>query len=104
MDIREYLPDILLTVVLVVSTLFLILRFWQDLTIAIAAAVMMLSLGGLFLSMQVKVRRLEQSVITRERMLRANLEEISDRMVSKYDMAISHLDELVAELSKRIYK
>jgi hypothetical protein len=104
MDIREYLPDILLTIILVVSTLFLILRFWQDLTIAIAAAVMMLSLGGLFLSMQVKVRRLEQSVITRERMLRTNLEEISGRMVDKYDMTISHLDELVAEYSKRIYK
>jgi hypothetical protein len=43
-------------------------------------------------------------VIIRERMLRTNLEEISTRMVNKYDMAISHLDELVAELSKRAYK
>ena len=104
MEIREYAFDILLTIVLVVSTLFLILRFWQDLTIAVAACLMMLSLGGLFLSMQVKVRRLEQSVIVRERMLRTNLEEISGRMVQKYDMAISHLDELVAELSKRAYR
>jgi len=103
MEIREYAFDIL-TIVLVVSTLFLILRFWQDLTIAVAACLMMLSLGGLFLSMQVKVRRLEQSVIVRERMLRTNLEEISGRMVQKYDMAISHLDELVAELSKRAYR
>lgn len=104
MEIREYLPDILLTAVMVVSTLVLILRFWQDLTIAVAAALMMLSIGGLFLSLEVKMRRLEQSVITRERMLRSNLEEISTRMVNKYDMAISHLDELVAELSKRAYK
>jgi hypothetical protein len=104
MEIREYLPDILLTIIMVVSTLVLILRFWQDLIIAVAAALMMLSIGGLFLSLEIKMRRLEQSVITRERMLRTNLEEISTRMVDKYDMAISHLDELVAELSRRAYK
>jgi amino acid transporter len=104
MEIREYLPDIILTVIMVVSTLVLILRFWQDLTIAVAAALMMLSIGGLFLSLQVKMRRLEQSVITRERMLRTNLEEISTRMVDKYDLAISHLDELVAAMARRAYK
>jgi hypothetical protein len=104
MELREYWVDILLTIVMVVSTLVLILRFWQDITIAIAAALMMLSIGGLFLSLQMKMRHLEQSVVVRERMLRTNLEEISTRMVDKYDMAISHLDELVAELSKRAYK
>ena len=104
MEIREFLPDIILTVIMVVSTLVLILRFWQDLTIAIAAALMMLSIGGLFLSLEVKMRRLEQSVVTRERMLRTNLEEISTRMVDKYDMAITHLDELVAEMARRAYK
>jgi hypothetical protein len=104
MEIREFLPDIILTVIMVVSTLVLILRFWQDITIAVAAALMMLSIGGLFLSLQVKMRRLEQSVITRERMLRTNLEEISTRMVDKYDLAISHLDELVAEMARRAYK
>lgn len=104
MDPREYPVDILLTVVMVISTLVLILRFWQDLTIAVAACLMMLSLGGLFLSLQVKVRNLENSVITREHMLRTNLEEISDRMVVKYDQAISHLDELNAEYAKRSYK
>jgi uncharacterized protein YneF (UPF0154 family) len=104
MDLREYWIDIVLTMVMVISTLILILRFWQDLTIAIAAALMMLAIGGLFLSLQVKMRHLEQSVIIRERMLRTNLEEISNRMVDKYALAITHLDELVADMSKRAYK
>ena len=104
MEIREYLPDIILTIIMVISTLVLILRFWQDLTIAIAAALMMLSIGGLFLSLEAKMHRLDQSVITRERMLRTNLEEISTRMVDKYDLAISHLDELVAAMARRAYK
>ena len=104
MDIREYSFDILLTVVMIVSTLVLITRFWQDLIITVAAALMMLSLGGLFLSHQVKMRNLERSVVIRERMLRSNLEEISNRMQDKYDMALTHLDELVAELSRRAYR
>ena len=104
MEIREYLLDIMLTVVMVISTLVLILRFWQDLTVAVAAALMTLSLGGLFLSMQVKVRQLERSVIIRERMLRTNLEEVAKRMAQKNDMAISHLDELIAEYSRRVYR
>ncbi|NMB78460.1 MAG: hypothetical protein GYA23_05130 [Methanomicrobiales archaeon] len=104
MDLREYWIDILLTVVMVVSTVVLILRFWQDITVALAAALMMLAIGGLFLSLQIKMRKVEQAMNARERTMRSNLEEISDRMAGKYDLAISHLDELVAEMSRRAYK
>lgn len=104
MDIREYLVDILLTVVMIISTLVLVNRFWQDLIIAVAAGLMTLALGGLLLSLNIKMRHLERSVVIRERMLRTNLEEISSRMQDKYDMALSHLDELVAEMSRRAYK
>jgi hypothetical protein len=104
MDIRESLVDILLTIMMIVSTLVLVNRFWQDLIIAIAAGLMTLSLGGLLLSLNIKMRHLERSVVIRERMLRSNLEEISNRMQNKYDMALSHLDELVAEISRRAYK
>jgi hypothetical protein len=104
MELRKYSTDIVLVAIMVISTLILILRFWQDLTIAIAAALMMLSIGGLFLSLQVRMRTLEENAVARERLLRTNLEEMSARMVDKYDMAISHLDELVAELSRRAYK
>ena len=104
MDIREYSFDILLTVVMIVSTLVLITRFWQDLIIAVAAGLMIVALGGLLLSLNIKMRNLERSVVIRERMLRTNLEEISGRMQDKYDMALSHLDELIAEFSRRAYK
>ncbi|MGB9176324.1 MAG: hypothetical protein WCB46_06255 [Methanoregula sp.] len=104
MDIREYLVDILLTVVMIVSSLVLITRFWQDLIVAVAAGLMALTLGGLLLSLNIKMRHLEKSVLVRERMLRTNLEEISTRMLGKYDMALSHLDELIAEFSQRAYR
>ena len=104
MDIREYLVDILFTVVMIISSLVLITRFWQDLIIAVAAGLMTLALGGLLLSLNVKMRHLERSVVIRERMLRTNLEEISHRMQDKYDMALSHLDELISEFSRRAYR
>jgi hypothetical protein len=104
MELRKYWIDIVLVMVMVISTLVLILRFWQDLTIAVAAALMMLSIGGLFLSLQIRMRQLEENAASRERLLRTSLEEISTRMVDKYDLTISHLDELVTELSRRAYK
>jgi cytochrome c biogenesis protein CcdA len=104
MDIREYLVDILLTVVMIIASLVLITRFWQDLIIAVAAGLMTIALGGLLLSLNIKMRHLERSVVIRERMLRTNLEEISDRMQGKYDMALSHLDELIGEFSRRSYR
>jgi len=104
MEIHEYAVDILLTTIFVLSTLLLALRFWQDLLIAIATAAMMLSLGGLFLSLHMRMRELELNAVARERALRAGLEEISARMVQKYDMAITHLDELIAEFTRRAYR
>lgn len=104
MDIREYWVDILLTVVMIIASLVLITRFWQDLIIAVAAGLTSLALGCLLLSLNIKMRRLERSVVIRERMLRTNLEEISTRMLEKCDMAMSHLDELIGEFSRRAYR
>ena len=66
MDTRNYAVDIQLTVVTSISTPVQIFRFWQDLTIAVAACLMILLLGGLFISMQITISNFENSVITRE--------------------------------------
>ncbi len=104
MEIRDFVGDIALTIIMVVSTLVLVLRLWQDLTIAVAATLMMLSLGGLFLSLGVKIRHLDMSVIARERTMRVNLEEISNMMSKKYENTVAHLDEIVQDLSRRMYR
>jgi hypothetical protein len=104
MEIRELIADIALTIIMVVSTVVLILRFWQDLTIAIAATLMMLSLGGLFLSLHIRVRSLEKTVLARERNLRVNIQDISNRMAEKYDGTVAHMDEILEALSKRVYR
>ncbi len=104
MEIRELIGDIILTIVMVVSTVVLVMRFWQDLIIAVAATFMMLSLGGLIISLGLKVVRLEQSVAQRERTMRVNMEEMGKTMSARYDNTISHIEEIIDGLSRRMYR
>ncbi|WP_067049644.1 hypothetical protein [Methanofollis ethanolicus] len=104
MEIREALVDIVLTIVLVLSTLTLVWRVWQDLTMAVATTLMMLSLGGLFLSLGYKIQQLEASIIARERTMRVNLEELSTTMAQKYDTTVRHIDDMVSDITRRMYR
>ena len=104
MEIRSSIPDVVLTLVLVISTLVLVMRLWQDVVIAAAATLMMLSIAGLFLSMGRKIQRLDASVVSRERTIRVNLEEISAGMARKYDATLERVDGVLQELSKRMYR
>jgi len=104
MEIRSSIPDVVLTIVLVISTLVLVMRLWQDAVIAAAATFMMLSIAGLFLSLGRKIQRLEASVVSRERTIRVNLEEISAGMGKKYDATLERVDGVMQELSKRMYR
>ncbi len=104
MEIRELIGDIVLAIVMVVSTVVLVMRFWQDLIIAVAATFAMLSLGGLIISLGIKVLSLEQNVIQRERTMRVNLEEIARTMNAKYDNTVTHIEDIVDGLSRRMYR
>jgi len=104
MEIRSSIPDVALTILLVISTLVLVMRLWQDVVIATAATLMMLSIAGLFLSMGRKIQRLDASVLQRERTIRVNLEEISAGMARKYDATLDHVNGVIQDLSKRMYR
>ena len=104
MAIPELIIDIVLTIVMVISTVVLVMRFWQDLTIAIAATFMMLSLGGLLISLGMKIVSLEERITQRERTIRVNMEEMGKTMTAKYENTVSHIEEIVDGLSRRMYR
>jgi len=104
MDIRDYARDIILVIILVIATLALVTRLWYDITIALGAILMMLALGGLLLSQSIRIRSLERSIQVRDKAIRANLEEISANLVQKYDATATHLDNVINEFGKRIYR
>lgn len=104
MEIRSPILDVALTLILVISTIVLMIRYWQDVVMVTAATLMMLSIAGLFLSMGRKIQRLDASVVQRERTIRVNLEEISTGMARKYDSTVDHVNGVIQELSKRMYR
>ncbi len=104
MDVREYTGDIILVAVLVISAVVLISRLYYDLIIVTSAFLVALSLGLFLLMIHRKIRVIEQNMISRERMIRVNLEEISTKMAHKYDSTIAHIDGVVEEFSRRVYR
>ncbi len=104
MDIREYLGDIILIIILAVSTwwFFSLLRATWEITLA--ALLVLLSLAGLLLLIHHKVRVIERNITNRERMIRVNLEEISAKMVQRYDSSIERIEDIVNEVSRRVYR
>ena len=104
MDIREFTGDIILIIIAVISAVVLVLLMRSDPAIATAAGVLILAIGGLFLSLHRKIRIMEKNIYNRERMTRVNLEEIAVKMSHKYDNTIAHFDEIVEEFSKRVYR
>jgi len=104
MDAREYLADALLLFVLVISTLVLVFSLNFDLIKSLAAALMMISLGGLIFLVHWKVRRIERALSQRERMIRMNMEEIATKMAQKYESHVAHIDGIIEEISKRVYR
>ncbi|MDO8840837.1 hypothetical protein [Methanocalculus sp.] len=104
MNLRDSMRDLILIVVMVLSTLLLVLRLWQDITIAVGATLMMLSLGGLFVSLGMKIRSLEENIVARERTMRVNLEEISSSLNRKYDRTVEQLGEIVDGMTRRMYR
>jgi hypothetical protein len=104
MDLRDALPEFVLTIILVISTLVLVLRLWQDITIAVSATLMMLSLGGLFLLFGAKIAMLSRTLADRERSIRLNLIETQEVLAGKYDETVAQIDAIILDFQRRLYR
>jgi hypothetical protein len=104
MDLRDALPEFVLTIILVISTLVLVLRLWQDITIAVSATLMMLSLGGLFLVFGAKITALSRTLVDRERGIRINLIETQEVLAAKYDETVAQIDAIIQDFQRRLYR
>jgi hypothetical protein len=104
MDIRAYLGDIILIIILGASTwwLFSLLRATGEITFA--ALLMVLSLAGLLVIIHHKICIIERNITNRERMIQVNLEDISARMAQRYDSSIDRIEDIVQEVARRVYR
>lgn len=104
MDIREYLGDIILIIILAASTWWLFSLLRASTEIITGFLLVVLSFAGLVLILHHKIRVIEQNMTNRERMIGLNLEEISVKMGQRYDASIARIESIVEEVSRRVYR
>ena len=104
MDIREYLGDIILIIILCASTYLLLAGLTASPALMAYGLLIVFSIAGLFLIIHHKIRTIELNITNRERMIRISLEEISAKMAQQYDSSIERVEGIVAEVAKRVYR
>ncbi len=104
MNIRDIIPETLLIVLMAISGIVVVSRLWQDAVIAVGILVLILCFGGLVLQLIIHVRRLEEQSAHRERVLRANMEDLGRQLVAKQDATAQTITETVDSLKSRMYR
>jgi predicted Holliday junction resolvase-like endonuclease len=104
MDESDTTKNTILAIILVISTLAMVVRLWQDWIVAVSTGLMMISLAGLILSLCRKIKKLETSIAARERTMRINLEEVSKNVNQRCDAMSGEVEDVIEALSRRVYR
>jgi len=104
MNVRDIVPEILLILLMAVSAIVVVSRLWQDAIISIGILLLILAFGGLILQVLIRLRRLEEQAIQRERMLRSNLEDLGRQLIAKQDLTSQTVIEAVESIKMRMYR
>jgi hypothetical protein len=104
MDIREYLGDIILIIILCASTYLFLSGVTASTALMAYGLLVVFSIAGLFLIIHHKIRTIELNITNREHMIRVSLEEISAKMARQYESSIERVEGIVAEVAKRVYR
>ncbi len=100
----DIIPEILLILLMAVSAIVVVSRLWQDAIISIGILLLILAFGGLILQVIVRLRRLEEQAVQRERMLRSNLEDLGRQLIAKQDHTSQTVIEAVESIKMRMYR
>ena len=104
MNVRDIIPEILLILLMAVSAIVVVSRLWQDASISVGILLLILAFGGLILQVLIRLRRLEEQAIQRERMLRSNLEDLGRQLIAKQDLTSQTVIEAVESIKMRMYR
>ncbi len=104
MDDHDNRKDIVFAVILVISTLAMVVRLWQDWIVAVSTGLMMLSLACLILSLCRKIENLEKAIAARERTMRINLDSVTQNVNKRCDDMANDIEVVVDTLSRRLYR
>jgi hypothetical protein len=104
MNVREYLPEFVLIAIMAVSTFVVVVRLSHDVIVTIGIELLILCLGGLLLDIIMRLKKLEEQTLLRERSMRGNMEELARVLIQKQDTTGRTVIESVESIRSRMYR
>ncbi|ADE37342.1 MULTISPECIES: hypothetical protein [Methanohalophilus] len=103
--------DIVFSIVMVVSA-FVLTYVWlgrfkyspANSLIVLAAIVMVGALAAMLLSLDMRMRKIEEQLDLRERSLRINIQSVEDNMGKKIDTVTNVVDDAMETFNRRNYR
>jgi hypothetical protein len=102
--------DITLAVVMTLSSVVLThkwltrLGYNSDPVIVLAALLLIGSLAAMILLLDMRLRKIEEALETRDRSLRINIQGVEEHLDKKMDAFVQKTNNTIGEFSKRIYR
>lgn len=104
MNIRDFIPEIILVILMAASGIIIVSRLWQDAIISISVLILVFCFGAMILQLIIRVRRLEEQSAHRERVMRGNLEDLGRQLIAKQDATSQSVNEAVESIKMRMYR
>ncbi|MCL7415612.1 MAG: hypothetical protein M8349_06075 [ANME-2 cluster archaeon] len=105
--------DIIFSVVMIVSS-FVLTYQWMgrftssnnaaDAVVVLAAMVLIGSLAAMILSVDMRLRKIEAKLESKERALRINIQSVEDNLDRKLNAVLNKTNNTVEEMSRRMYR
>jgi len=101
--------DIVFSVVMVISAFALTYRWlnrWEvgDPVIVLSAMVLIGSLASLLLSIDARIRRIEERIDAKERSLRVSIQSVEESLDKRLQAVISRMYDVMEQLGRRVYR
>lgn len=101
--------DIIFSIVMVVSSFVLTFRWigqygMGDAVVVLSAMVLVGALAAMILSVNVRLRAIDDKIDSKERSLRVNIQSVEDGVEHRLNAAVNRVNEAMEELSRRAYR
>lgn len=105
MEIRDIIFSIVMVIASSVLTYRWLTRFGNsDLIIILAAMILIAALAALILSIDMRLRKMEDTIESKERSLRISIQGIEDSTNKSLNTLSKKMDDVMDEFTKRIYR
>lgn len=105
MDLKDYIFSAVMVVSAFVLTHTWLTRFGpSDSVIVVSAMLMMGALAGMILSIEMRLRRMEQDMEKKHSSMKFALDSIEESLSAQMVKMVGRMNQAMEELSKRVYR